>query len=154
MNPYLIIAALVGWIATAGGAFLYGEHVADQSAKVAALTKAVDERDATIAQQKADAAASADVLEGFKALVRQKDEKALNDQARVTELETYVAGLPAAPACSPVIPEPTRAPAPADAAPVSRPAEPFRCPLGERDSRLLNAIGLRGPQPPVPPTRP
>ena len=45
MNPYLVIVGLLAWIASAGGAFLYGQHVEHVESVAAAETEAARVRD-------------------------------------------------------------------------------------------------------------
>jgi hypothetical protein len=100
MIPVPLTWVLIGLLACGGGGFLYGMHVADQSAEVDTLTDKLKTANATVAAKTAEAKANAAVTAAF-------SQRAIGDaqtfqsqiQEPVDEIVTHEEARPPADVC-------------------------------------------------------
>jgi hypothetical protein len=134
LNPWLILAVLLGLIAAAGGGYWKGHRDADKSAEISSLKSAIASRDLVIEEREREAKAAARIA--YDANTRAADaiaeKTSLAQQVAAYEAE-LAAALEAEPAPPPAAPD----------------APPCRCSfrLSPRDVLRDRAIGARPPAP-------
>jgi hypothetical protein len=92
MNPYLLLAAVLAWGASAGGAFLYGQHVGAEHELATQTRLDQNTRDTREASQKGAAEAIAK-LKPVNRTVVQKTEKEIHENTVYADCRVPASGV-------------------------------------------------------------